>query len=581
LGEEKELRELVLGLALENAAQHGGKTRADVVAGKVLAQRADLRQRARDVMTIVAQVVDELNNQSPEEQKRLLSIIHPEAPSETGLAKEEKRLSPLPNAEKYGMVHVRFCPNPDGALHLGSARAAILCDEYAKVYNGRFTLRFDDTDPRTKSPITEAYGWIREDLKWLRLNWADEFYQSDRLSIYYGFANRLLQAGSAYVCTCRPEEFRGLVANMSPCPCRSLPVEEQLRRWTMMLDGGYKEGEAVVRVKTDLNHPNPAVRDWPALRIIDVERYPHPRTGTKYRVWPLFAFCCGIDDHELGITHVIRGKEHLTNSVRQSFLYRHLGWAEPEAVHYGRLRIVGTVLSKSKMREGIAKGDYGGWDDPRLGTLMALRRRGFLPETIRQLIVEIGPKPVDATISWSNVESQDRKLLDPVASRYFFAPEPIPLKVTGLNRAFSATPRLHPGRAEHGHRLLEVKPEDGEATLMVSGRDLKLLQPGSFVRLMELFNVQVEAAGDEVIVARFAGESYQEARDQGAPLIQWVPADDNIPASLVMPDASTLEGIVEGTCRSLKVDDHVQFERFGFARIDATGEKIRAYYTHR
>ncbi|MCJ7608950.1 glutamate--tRNA ligase [Candidatus Bathyarchaeota archaeon] len=581
MGEEQELRTLVRRLALENAAQHGGKTMAGVVAGKVLAQRADLRQRAREVMTIAAQVADEVNNQSPDEQKRLLSIMHPEGASKTGVSKEQRRLPPLPNAEKYSMIHVRFCPNPDGALHLGSARAAILCDEYAQMYDGRFTLRFDDTDPKTKSPITEAYGWIREDLKWLRIDWDDEYYQSDRLSIYYGFARTLLQTGEAYVCTCRPEQFRGFVATMSPCPCRSLLVEEQLRRWEMMIDGGYKEGEAVVRIKTDLNHPNPAVRDWPALRIIDVEQHPHPRTGTKYRVWPLFAFCCGIDDHEIGITHVIRGKEHLTNSVRQSFLYKHLGWAEPEAVHYGRLRIVGTVLSKSKMREGIAGGDYQGWDDPRLGTLMALRRRGFLPETIRQLIVDVGPKPVDATISWSNIESNDRKLLDPVASRYFFVPEPIALRVTGLNKTFSATPRLHPGRAEHGHRLLEVKSEDGEAILMVSGRDLKLLQLGSFIRLMELFNVQVEAAGDQVIVARFTGESYQEARDQGAPLIQWVPADDNIVAHLVMPDASTVEGLVEGTCRSLKVDDHVQFERFGFARIDATDERIRAYYTHR
>jgi glutamyl-tRNA synthetase len=347
-----------------------------------------------------------------------------------------------------------------------------------------------------------------------------------------------------------------------------------------MLDDGYREGEAVVRVKTDLNHPNPAVRDWPALRIIDVERFPHPRTGSKYRVWPLFAFCCGIDDHELGITHVIRGKEHLTNSVRQLYLYQHLSWEAPEAVHYGRLKIVGTMLSKSKTREGIARGIYRGWDDPRLGTLKALRRRGFLPETVRRLILDVGPKPVDATISWVNFESLNRKLLDPVASRYFFVADPISMRVTGLDRAFTVRPRLHPDRPEHGHRRMDVKPDGGEAKLLVSKRDLKLLPLGAFVRLMELFNIRVEAIG-KAIVARFMGDSYQEARKQEAPLIHWVPASENVWASVVMPDATSVEGTAEIACRDLKVGDKVQFERFGFVRIDAVGERLTAYFTHR
>lgn len=577
---EEELRPLVRRLALENAVQYGGKTRPDVVIGKVLAQRIDLRPRAKEVMALVSEVVDAVNSLSLEEQKKILGVLRPEGPLKTGVEEKERRLPPLPNAEKYGRIHVRFCPNPDGALHLGSARAAILCDEYAKMYQGHFTLRFDDTDPKTKSPITEAYDWIREDLRWLGVTWNDEVYQSDRLEIYYSLARRLLAEGNAYVCTCRPEEFRGFIASKLPCPCRSLPVEEQLSRWARMLDGGYEEGAAVVRVKTDLNHPNPAIRDWPALRIIDVERFPHPRTGTKYRVWPLFAFCCGIDDHELGITHVIRGKEHLTNSVRQLYLYKHLGWEVPEAVHYGRLKIVGTMLSKSKTREGIARGVYKGWDDSRLGTLKALRRRGFLPETIRQLILDVGPKPVDATISWSNFESLNRKLLDPIASRYFFVVDPILMRVTGLDRAFTVRPRLHPDRPEHGHRRMDVKPEDGEVTLWVSKRDLRLLQLGAFVRLMELFNIQVEAIG-ETILAGFVGDSYQEAREKNAPLIHWVPTAENVGASVVIPDATSVEGVAESACRDLKVGDRVQFERFGFVRVDSVGERLTSYFTHR
>lgn len=577
---EEELRALVRRLALENAVQYGGKTKTDVVVGKVLAQRIDLRPRARETMDLVSEIVDEVNSLPLEEQRRILGVLRPEGPLATVVGEKERRLPPLPNAENYGRIHVRFCPNPDGALHLGSARAAILCDEYTKIYNGHFTLRFDDTDPKTKSPIPEAYDWVREDLRWLGVAWNDEVYQSARLEIYYGFVRKLLTEGNAYICTCQSEDFKGLIALGRACPCRSLLAEEQLDRWAKMLDGGYREGEAVLRVKTDLNHPNPAVRDWPALRIIDMEKFPHPRTGSKYRVWPLFAFCCAIDDHELGITHVIRGKEHLTNSVRQGYLYKHLDWKEPEAVHYGRLKIVGTILSKSKTREGIAKGFYEGWDDPRLGTLKALRRRGFLPETIRQLILDVGPKPVDATISWVNVESLNRKLLDPIASRYFFVADPILMRVTGLSRAFSARPRLHPDKPEHGHRLLNVKPENGEANLWVSKRDVGLLQLGAFIRFMELFNVQVEAIGDTV-VAGFVSDSYKEARERNAPLIHWVPTSECVEAGVVMPDATLAEGVAENSCLNLKVGDRVQFERFGFVRVDAVSNGLTAYFTHR
>ena len=168
----------------------------------------------------------------------------------------------------------------------------------------------------------EFYDKIREDLKWLGCKVDEEYIQSDRLPIYYEYAEKLLRDGNAYVCTCIPDEFRKKTLQSEPCPCRSLPPTEHLERWKRMLNGGYAEGEAVVRVKTDLNHPNPAVRDWPALRIIDTKKYPHPRVGSKYRVWPLYNMAAGVDDHLLGITHIIRGKEHLTNGVRQEFMYQ-------------------------------------------------------------------------------------------------------------------------------------------------------------------------------------------------------------------------------------------------------------------
>jgi glutamyl-tRNA synthetase len=565
--------------ALQNAVKFGGKAKLEAVIGKIMANMPDLRGKSKEISPIVSEIIEEVNSMSIEEQKRLLET-YPRTDASAKAKTVERKLPPLPNVENYDKVHVRFCPNPDGALHLGSARAAILCDEYAKMYGGIFTLRFDDTDPKTKSPIPDAYEWIRQDLKWLGVKWNNEVYQSDRLEFYYKYAAHLITDGKAYVCSCPPTEFKRLVVNMKACPCRGLPPTEHLRRWGMMMDGGYLEGEAVVRIKTDLEHPNPAVRDWPALRIIDVLKFPHPRVGSRYRVWPLFAFCCGIDDHDLGISHVIRGKEHLTNSVRQTYLYKHMGWRMPEAMHYGRLKITGAVLSKSKTREGIEKGVYAGWDDPRLGTLMALRRRGFLPDAIRRLMLEVGPKPVDATISWDNIESMNRKLLDPLANRYFFVAEPATLLVKGVRKTYNIHLPLHPSRPDNTVREFKIVPENGEASLLVSSADVKKFAPGKIVRLMGLFNIEIENVG-KTAIAKYLGDSYQEARVHKAPLIQWVPAKQAVEAKVIMPDNKTVVGRAEYACLSLKPGERVQFERFGFVRIESADKCLTAYYTHR
>ena len=447
----KDVEQLIRKDALRNAIQYGGRAQVGSIIGKVIGERPDLKSSAKELMQIAEKITKEINTLSLTRQKMMLKEISPEVTLKA-IKTEKKKLPPLPNVEKYSFIHVRFCPNPDGALHLGGSRAAILCDEYAKMYNGMFTLRFDDTDPRTKYPLSEAYEWIEKDLEWLGVVWHNKIYQSDRLEIYYRYAKQLLEMGAAYICTCKSVEFRKLVLARKACPCRNLPPKEHITRWTMMLEGGLDQGDAVVRIKTDLDHPNPAVREWPALRIVDVDTYPHPRTGNKYRVWPLFAFCCGIDDHALQVSHIIRGKEHLTNSTRQRFLFNYLQWKYPEAIHYGRIKIVGTMLSKSKIRDGIVKGIYKGWDDPRLGTLIALRKRGFLPETIRQLIMDIGSKPVDATISWGNIQALNRKLLDPMANRYFFVANPFRLNVKSVNRPYIAKLSLHPSDPKRGDR---------------------------------------------------------------------------------------------------------------------------------
>ncbi|HTY75231.1 MAG TPA: glutamate--tRNA ligase, partial [Candidatus Nanoarchaeia archaeon] len=523
LRENQELRELIRKLALLNASTHDGKAQTGAILGKILGDKAEFRTQVKELSAVINEILSEVNALPLEEQKRIVAEKWPETLKKDKA--EEKRLPPLINADKYNLVVTRFSPNPDCVLHLGSARAILLSHEYARMYNGKFILRFEDTDPKVKRPSLEFYDWIRKDLAWLGCKVDEEYIQSDRIPIYYEYAERLIRDGNAYVCTCIPDEFRKTILMQKSCPCRDLPAEEHMERWKRMRDGVFKEGEAVLRVKTDLNHPNPAVRDWPAMRVIDPVKYPHPRVDSRYYAWPLYNLAAGLDDHLLGITHIIRGKEHLTNGVRQEFMYKHLGWDYPQAIHYGRLKITGAFLSKSKIILGVRDGTFCGFDDPRLATFAALRRRGITAEAIKKMIIDVGPKPADVTLSWENLYSYNRKILDPVCNRYFFVAEPVKLAVKNLPKTFEAKLPLHPEKPERGYRQYVVAPSGVEntAAFWVSKKDAASMEAGKILRLMELFNVKIESKTDNSVAATFASESYEDVRKIKVQLIQWIP----------------------------------------------------------
>jgi glutamyl-tRNA synthetase len=583
LDNDKTLRELVLKAALLNALRHGGKAQAGALVGRIISERQELKTKAKELSGLISKVVNEVNSLSIEEQKRQVEEKWPGALKKEKAAETEKRLPLLPNADKYKQVVTRFSPNPDCVLHLGSARAIILSHEYARLYKGKFILRFEDTDPKVKKPVLEFYDRIREDLAWLGCKADEEYIQSDRLPIYYEYAERLLREGNAYVCVCPPEQFRKKTLSKKPCSCRSLLAEENLERWQRMLDGGYGEGEAVVRVKTDIEYPNPAVRDWPALRIIDPVKYPHPRVGSKYRVWPLYNIAAGVDDHLLGVTHVIRGKEHLTNQVRQEYMYRYLGWNYPETIHYGRLKITGAFLSKSKIVQGIREGVYTGWDDPRLATFAALRKRGITPKAIKKMIVDVGPKTADVTLSWETLYAYNRKIRDPQSNRYFFVSDPVELKVKNVPKVFKAKLPLHPEKPELGFREYSITPvgEEEAAVFWVAKRDTEAVEVGQMIRFMELFNVKIERVNARSLEASFINEVYEDARKAKAKLIHWILKGAEFPCQVVMPDASVNEGVVESACKKLKSDTVIQFERFGFVRVDKNDGKVTVYYAHK
>ena len=554
-----DLEEIIYKHALLNAAKHKGSANPGAVMGSIMANEPELRSKAKEIGPMSGKIVAKVNALSPEEQAAEMEKLDIAVEDKKPKAKEVG-LQELPGTHEN--IVLRFAPNPSGPLHIGHSRAAVPNAEYVKIHDGKLILRIEDTDP--KRVYEPAYDMIPEDLEWLGITPDEVIYQSDRFEIYYDYARQLIEKGAAYMCTCDGATFKELKDNCKPCPCRDNSVEENLELWDKFNE--MDAGDAVLRVKTDINHKNPAIRDWVAMRLVDEE---HPRLGTKYRIYPMMNFSVAVDDHLLGLTHVLRGKDHLANTEKQKYLYDHMGWEVPEYIHYGRLKMEDIALSTSKAMEGIEEGTYTGWDDPRLGTLRAIARRGIDPRTIYELITEMGVKMADSAISWKKIYGLNRNFLEPVANRYFFCENPQLIEVAGYEAGKVDIERpLHADHLDRGNRVL---PFDGKVYLAEND-----INDGIF-RLMDAVNVSIK--GDEIT---YHSTSFEDAREVKARIIQWVPVDDNINVKIVMDDASTKTGLGEGALTDLKVGDVVQFERVGFARLDEIkDDELIFYYAHK
>ena len=418
---DSEIENIVRKYALQNAVEYNGAGQSGSVLGRILGERSDLRSRARELRQLVDIEVENANylakNEGIEAVRGILEDTNPEA---LNRQKQIKRtgLKDLSNAVS-GKVILRFAPNPNGPLTLGHARGVTINSEYAKIYDGKVVLRFDDTDSKVKPPIKEAYSWIEEDYKWLTGKNPDIIVRaSERMEIYLSYAVKMLDEGFGYVCKCSAENFKKLRDNSKECRCRKKESKENLSDWNEMVNGKLTEGMAVVRVKTDMNLPNPALRDWPALRI---QHSHHPMVGDKYKVWPLLDFQSAIEDHEQGVTHIIRGKDLMDSTRKQTLLYNHFGWEYPETMYWGRVKIheFGS-FSTSGMRKEIENKNYSGWDDPRLPTLRALRRRGFDSEAMKDFWIDLGLTQKDISVSLHTIESFNSTKIDSKCERRVF-----------------------------------------------------------------------------------------------------------------------------------------------------------------
>ncbi len=553
--------DIIRKYALMNALEYGGKASAKAVMGKVMGDSAELRKDPSKTMELINEEISRINEMTKEEIEEELRKAYPEY-FEKKEVKEKKELPPLPNAE---CVVTRIPPEPNGVPHIGHGLSFYFNYYYARRYNGKVILRFDDTNPEKER--LEYYNEMKEGIAWLKIDWDEEHYESDDLPLLYEYAEKLIEQGDAYVCFCPQPKIKEDRYHLRECECRKRSAQENKDLWNHM----FKGKKCILRIKGDMKSADSQMRDPTLFRVV---KTPHPIQKDKYLVWPTYDFACAIEDSVLGITHVLRSNEFhtkLQNYVRDLLKLRH-----PIIIQYSRFNVRGSPASKRQLRPLISKGLVEGWDDVRLTTLIALKRRGIVPETIHALAKEMGLSTSEPEIDWSIIEALNRKLIDFRAKRYFFVKDPVKLCVEGAP-ALQVQLKLHP-EVDYGVR--EIKTG---GTFYVSREDVQ-----DEFRLKDLFNVKVTEKKENEIKGVFMGRDLRKELEK----IQWV-TDKNVDVTILVPhelfirgeynpeSLEIVEGLAEEAVRELPVGEIIQFERFGFCCIDRVGEKVTACFAHR
>jgi len=539
--------------ALQNAVEYDGKGRSGSVLGRLLSERKDLRRIASELMVLVDAEVTAANSMAASQGvDAVRAELERSAPEALEREKHQKAegLRELPG--DTSSIVLRFAPNPNGPMTIGHSRGLSINSEYSRMYGGKVVLRFDDTDPKVKPPIIDAYDWIESEYEWLAGRAPDVIIRaSDNMSRYLKCAEEMISGGFGYVCRCSVEDFRRLREEMKDCPCRNRRVPDTLSDWEAMNSGKIAEGDAVVRVKTSMTLPNPALRDWPALRILDAT---HPAVESdQYKVWPLLDFQSAIDDHDQGVTHIIRGKDLMDSTRKQTLLYEHFGWTYPQTLYWGRIKVheFGKI-SKSEIKAEIEEGKFKDWDDIRLPTLSALRRRGFRGEVIRDFWIDLGISQKDISISMQTIEAFHAKRIDSSTERRSFVRDPVKLTLEGSG---GPGPELsipkHPDGMVQGSRDWTV----GDSVVVQSAD----VNAGS-IRLKEYADIVV--SGESAAVDSWS-------RTDERPVVQWLPLGMGRDAVLHRPEGgriSSESGLLEDF--ELEIGEVYQLERVGFARLE-------------
>ena len=558
--------------ALQNAILFNGKANEKAVVGKVIAALKKDGVTPAEIIPVVAKVVAQVNGMSVLDQLTELTSLAPEL-----LQREKKErdfsLPPLPFAEK-GKVVTRFPPEPNGYLHIGHAKAAIIDYEYARMYDGKFILRFDDTNP--ENAHSEFYDAQKEDLRWLEIEWDTEYHTSDHLETHYKLAEQLITQRDAYLCRCTSEMIKEGRFNAKTCTCR----EERtgpgaLDLWKDML--ASPEVNGILRLRGEMDSENTAMRDPTLFRVIEAE---HPLTGNKYHMWPTYDFAGAVEDSISGVTHPFRTKEYELRDPVYFRILSLLNLRAPHLMEFSRLSIDGMPVSKRKIKPLIEQGLVTGFDDVRLPTLRGLKRRGIVPEAIKQFVLQQGFSKVESVVDFSLVESVNRKYLDSRVKRYYFVPDPVQLAVEGAPKK-TVKLSLHPD-ATMGNRTIRTA-----STFFIPRQDVQKMKAGDIFRLKGLYNVKITKIGDTLVGTYDGDELLPETAK-----IQWT-TEDHVPLKVLVPglifkgetfnpeSLHEMQGYAEKAVGGLPVDEIVQFERVGFVRLEKQKNNLVGIFTHK
>lgn len=553
--------------ALANAIKFNGKANPGAVIAKIIAEMPECKSEMKTVGKEVNDIIRHINELTLDLQMQELQEQFPEMLEKK--EKEERDIFAFLNIDKEkGQVVTAFPPSPEKYPHIGHAKACLLNYLLAKRYGGKFILRFEDTNPNLTK--MEFYDIMAENYDWVGAKWDELIYASDFMELFYKNAEKTISDGNAYMCFCNEEQTKLSRSDGIACKCREHSIEENMKYWKEL--SGYPEGKATLRLKIDLQHQNTTMRDPTIFRVIDK---PHPRHGTKYRIWPNYDFQNSIMDSHSNITVRIRSKEFELRSDLQRYIQQILGIKITRTYELARFNMVGVESSGRKIRELVNSGEYIGWDDPRLTTLVALRRRGFLPESIKNFVVSTGINKSESTMTWDDLIMQNRKIIDKTAKRFFMMHDYEKITIEGAPHQ-NVRLRYHPDMDDLGHREIET-----EGDFLVLKSDLKEFKDGELYRFMDCLNFTKDGS-----IYRFDSIGYENFKSRGRKIMHWLPAYGNVDIEIMMDDASTITGVAEHNIKHLKVGEIIQFERFGFCRLDEIGKKhgketYKFWFTHK
>ncbi|KAF8439227.1 tRNA synthetases class I, catalytic domain-containing protein [Terfezia claveryi] len=429
---------------------------------------------------------DPLNTTSMFEEGFLAALHKPGGNYQIIPENREKHLR-----ETGGKVYTRFPPEPNGYLHIGHSKAIAINFGFARYHGGECYLRYDDTNPEAEEE--RYFVAIREIVEWLGFKPYKITYSSDHFQRLYDLAEDLTKRGFAYVCHCTAEEVHHQRGgdNRGPryaCPHRDRPIEESLTEFRAMRDGKYKPKEAMLRMKQDLEDGNPQMWDLTAYRILET---PHHRTGNEWRVYPTYDFTHCLCDSFENISHSLCTTEFINSRQSYDWLCNALEIYRPQQSEYGRLNLTGTIMSKRKIAKLVNQGYVRGWDDPRLYTLVAIRRRGVPPGAILSFVNELGVTTATTNIQIKRFENSIRKYLEETVPRLMMVLDPVPVIIENLPEEHyeSFSVPFRPGVPKMGEHEVPFTRKvyiDRSDFREVDSKDYFRLAPGKSVGLFKV-----------------------------------------------------------------------------------------------